>query len=94
MNTITRTALANLKQNKSRNILSGIAILLTTLLIFLILTVGYDSITVRFAGVNAYYPTYHVMFRQVSQENADALKSHADISVKISGRSSAAAAIP
>ena len=79
MNTITRTALANLKQNKSRNILSGIAILLTTLLIFLILTVGYDSITVRFAGVNAYYPTYHVMFRQVSQENADALKSHADI---------------
>lgn len=31
MNTITRTALANLKQNKSRNILSGIAILLTTL---------------------------------------------------------------
>ena len=55
MNTITRTALANLKQNKSRNILSGIAILLTTLLIFLILTVGYDSITVRFAGVNAYY---------------------------------------
>ena len=79
MNTITRTALANLKQNKSRNILSGIAILLTTLLIFLILTVGCDSITVRFAGVNAYYPTYHVMFRQVSQENADALKSHADI---------------
>ena len=29
--------------------------------------------------VNRYYPTYHFMFRQVSQENADALKSHDDI---------------
>lgn len=79
MNTVTRTALANVKQNKSRNILSGIAIILTTLLIFIVLTVGYDSITIRFAGVNAYYPTYHAMFRQVTQEHADALKSHADL---------------
>ena len=36
-------------------------------------------VTVQFAGVNSYYPTYHFMFRQVSQKNADALKSHDDI---------------
>lgn len=79
MNTVTRTALANIRQNKSRNTLSGIAIILTTLLIFLVLTIGWDSLSIRFAGVNAYYPTYHCMFRQVPQKNADALKSHADI---------------
>ena len=79
MNTVTKTALANLKQNKSRNILCGAAILLTTLLIFLILNLGTGMVTVQFAGVNRYYPTWHFMFRQVSQENADALKSHDDI---------------
>lgn len=79
MNTVTKTALANLKQNKSRNILCSVAILLTTLLIFLILNLGTGMVTVQFAGVNRYYPTYHFMFRQVSQENADALKSHDDI---------------
>lgn len=79
MNTVTRTALANVKQNKSRNVLSGAAVILTTLLIFIVLTVGYDSITIRFAGVNASYPTYQAMFRQVTQESADALKSHADL---------------
>ena len=79
MNTVTKTALANLKQNKSRNILCGVAILLTTLLIFLILNLGTGMVTVQFAGVNRYYPTYHFMFRQVTQENADALKSHDDI---------------
>ncbi len=79
MSTVTKTAFANLRQNKSRNILCGIAVLLTTLLIFLILNIGTGMVTVQFAGVNRYYPTYHFMFRQVSQENADALKSHDDI---------------
>ena len=54
MNTVTRTALANIRQNKSRNTLSGIAIILTTLLIFLVLTIGWDSLSIRFAGVNPY----------------------------------------
>ena len=70
MKTVTRTALANVRQNRHRNVISGVAIILTTLLIFMVLTVGYASMKVRFAGVNAYYPPYHAMFRQVSEENA------------------------
>ncbi len=79
MKTVTQTALANVKQNKGRNILSGIAIALTTLLIFIILTVGYSAITIRSATVNKVFPTWHMMFRNVSQENADALKLHEEI---------------
>lgn len=79
MKTVTRTALANARQNKHRNMISGAAIILTTLLIFMVLTVGYASVKVRFAGVNAYYPPYHAMFRQVSEENAQKLKSHNDM---------------
>lgn len=81
MKTVTKTAFSNFRQNRSRNVLCGIAILLTTLLIFLVLNIGANMFTIQFAGVNAYYPTYHCMFRQVSQENADALKVHNDIEI-------------
>lgn len=79
MKTVTKTALANVSQNKTRNAISGIAVILTTLLIFMVLTVGYASVEVRFAGVNAYYPPYHALFRQVSEENAFRLKNHNDM---------------
>lgn len=79
MKTVTKTALANVRQNKTRNVISGIAVILTTLLIFMVLTVGYASVEVRFAGVNAYYPPYHALFRQVSEENAFRLKNHNDM---------------
>lgn len=79
MKTVTKTALANVRQNKVRNLISGVAIILTTLLIFMVLTVGYAAVEVRFAAVNAYYPAYHAMFRQVSWENAQKLKNHNDL---------------
>ena len=53
MKTVTKTALANVRQNKVRNLISGTAIILTTLLVFMVLTVGNASVAVRFAGVNA-----------------------------------------
>ena len=53
MKTVTKTALANARQNRTRNMISGAAIILTTLLIFMVLTVGYASVKVRFAAVNA-----------------------------------------
>ena len=73
MKTVTKTALANVKQNKGRNFLCGCAIALTTFLIFVVLTVGYGMIRVQLASVDAYYPTYHIMFRQVSEKNTKAL---------------------
>ena len=51
MKTVTKTALANVKQNKGRNFLCGCAIALTTFLIFVVLTVGYGMIRVQLAYV-------------------------------------------
>lgn len=76
MKAVTKTAFANLKLNRTRNIISGVAILLTTLLIFSVLSIGFGAISVEFAAVNEYYPTYHVMYRQVSEENVKKLKAH------------------
>lgn len=76
MKIVTKTALANLKLNRTRNIISGLAILLTTLLIFAVLSVGFGTVSVEFAAVNAYYPTYHAMYRQVKEENVKKLKVH------------------
>ena len=55
MNTINATAWANLKKNKGRNILTGIAILLTTFLIFTITTLGSGMIRLQFEAANQLY---------------------------------------
>ncbi len=44
MSTVNRTALSNLKQNKGKNMLTGIAIFLTTILIFVIPTVELGTV--------------------------------------------------
>lgn len=76
MKTVTKTALANVKQNKGRNFLCGCAIALTTFLIFVVLTVGYGMIRVQLASVDAYYPTYHYYvppsFREKHQSTSGA----------------------
>ena len=79
MNTINTTAWANLKKNKGRNILMGIAILLTTFLIFTITTLGSGMIRLQFEAANQLYPAYHFMYRSVSEKTAEDLSHHADI---------------
>lgn len=79
MKTVTSTALANFKKNKGRNILNAIAIGLTTLLICMILTVGFGTIKVRNTAVNEYFPTWHLMYRSVSEDVAEGLLLHNQI---------------
>lgn len=79
MKTVTKTALANVRQNKGRNILSGIAIGLTTFLIFVILTVGFGVISLERGAINEFYPTWHVVLRKVSVQGVEALKVYDDI---------------
>lgn len=79
MNLITRTAISNLIQNKGRNILTGIAIFLTTILLLVIPTVGFGIMDMEFAAVNELYPTYHVMFRNVDERTVENLSVHGDI---------------
>ncbi len=79
MNTVNQTALANLKQNKGKNILTGIAIFLTTLLIFIIPTVGFGQIDAQKAAINEIYPPFHGMYRDVDEKTAGELSHRAEI---------------
>lgn len=65
MNMVFKIALSNMKYHKSKNILTGIAIFLTTLLLFLVPTMGMDLINSQKAAVNELYPTWHALFRKV-----------------------------
>ena len=76
MSMVTKIALSNMKYHKSKNILTGIAIFLTTLLLFLVPTIGMDLINCQKAAVNELYPTWHALFRNVSEGTVTKLASH------------------
>lgn len=76
MKTSTKVAVANLRQNKGRNLVCGVAILLTSFLVFVILTVGFGMIQAQYTTVNAYYPTWHMMYRDVAEDTVQKIKLH------------------
>lgn len=69
MNIISKTALSNFRKNKSRNILIGVAILLTSLLLTIVPTAVAGMLNVQFQAVNKVYPTFHAMYRNVDLKN-------------------------
>lgn len=73
---IGKIAIANMKYHRSKNILTGIAIFLTTLLLFIVPTVGYDLISGQHAVINELYPTWHALYRDVSEDTAQRLAAH------------------
>lgn len=79
MNTVTRIAWAALKQNKGKNVLTGIAIVLTTMLLFIIPTIGFGQIDAQKAAISELYPTFHGMYRDVDEETAGQLRHRAEI---------------
>lgn len=81
MKMTTTIAFDNMKYYKSKNILTGIAILLTTFLLFVIPTVGKGAIDAQFAAVNKIYPTWHALFRGVDKAAAAKMAAHHDIVV-------------
>lgn len=76
MNMLTRIAFSNAKYHKTKNILTGIAIFPTTLLIFLVPTIGLDLISAQKAAINRMYPNWHALFRDVSEDTVTKLSSH------------------
>ena len=70
MNIITTTALANLRKNKSRNILIGIAIALTAFLLTMLPTVVMGNLSLEFEAVNELYSPVHGVYRNVDDETA------------------------
>lgn len=81
MKMTTRIAYNNIKYYKSKNILIGIAIFLTTLLLFLIPTIGTNMVDGQCAAVNEIYPTWHALFRDVDYKTVKKLSAHHDIAV-------------
>ena len=79
MKMVSRIAFDNMKYHKSKNILTAIAVFLTTVLLFVIPTIGKDMIDAQYAMVNEYYPQWHALYRGVSQDTVDKLSSHNDI---------------
>ncbi|MCM1542322.1 MAG: ABC transporter permease [Blautia sp.] len=81
MKMTTTIAFDNMKYHRSRNILIGIAIVLTTFLLFVIPTVGKGTIDGQFAAINQIYPTWHALFREVDKDTVAKLAAHHDIAV-------------
>ena len=73
MSMVFKIALSNMKYHKSKNVLTGIAIFLTTLLLFLVPTMGMDLINSQKAAVNKVYPTWHALFQNVPEDTVTKL---------------------
>ena len=74
-----RVSIANLKHNRSRNILVGIAICLTTLLLFLIPGATHAMVKLEFAAINEIYPTWHTVLRNVEPKIAEQAAIREDV---------------
>lgn len=79
MKMTTRVAYCNMRHYKSKNILIGIAIILTTLLLFVIPSIGKDMVEVNFALINKIYPTWHALYRNVDESTVMKLAAHHDV---------------
>lgn len=79
MKMTTRVAYCNMRHYKSKNILIGIAIILTTLLLFVIPSIGKDMAEVNFAVINKIYPTWHALYRNVDESTVMKLAAHHDV---------------
>lgn len=75
----SRIAKANAKYYKNKNILIGIAIFLTSLLLFLVPTIGRGIIEAQYAAVNETYPTWHAVFRNVDEKTKDKIINHHNV---------------
>lgn len=79
MKMTTRVAYCNMRHYKSKNIRIGIAIILTTLLLFVIPSIGKDMVEVNFAVINKIYPTWHALYRNVDESTVMKLAAHHDV---------------
>lgn len=79
MKMTTRVAYCNMRHYKRKNILIGIAIILTTLLLFVIPSIGKDMVEVNFAVINKIYPTWHALYRNVDESTVMKLAAHHDV---------------
>ena len=79
MKMVTKASIANFKYNRGRNILVGIAVCLTTLLLFLVPGAAQAMVKLEFAAINEIYPTWHVVLRNVDSDIAEQVRVREDV---------------
>lgn len=79
MKTVSQIAYNNLKYHKSKNILTGIAIFLTTFLLFIVPTIGKDIIDAQYEMVNEIYPKWYGSYADIDIDTVHSVSAHYDI---------------
>lgn len=79
MKTVSQIAYDNLKYHKSKNILTGIAIFLTTFLLFIVPTIGKDIIDAQYEMVNEIYPEWYGSYADIDIDTVHSVSAHYDI---------------
>lgn len=79
MKMVTRIAFDNMRYHRSKNVLTGIAIFLTTFLLFIVPTIGKNVIDAEYAMVNDVFPEYHASYSNVDDDMLNALSAHHDV---------------
>lgn len=78
--TVTNLSLSNIRQNRSRSILTVISIVLTTLLLTVIASYGYGIIKSNNVNAGNLYGTYHGAFAGVGQEQLEDMNLRSEFS--------------
>lgn len=79
MRMTTRVAYNNMKYYKSRNILMGLAIILTNMLLLVVPTVGKSMLDLQHTAINLLYPSWHGLYREIDIQTVRQLAVHHDI---------------
>ena len=79
MKTLTRIAISNNKENKTRSFLTMIAVALTTMLITAIGTFGYGGIKGNIENAEALYGNYVGAFSGITEEQLQEMKKRGEI---------------
>lgn len=76
MNTITNLARSNIKRDRTRSILVAFSIIMTTMLLTVIASVGYGIIQMNKVNAGEWYGSYYGYMRSVSDEQIAEMSRH------------------
>lgn len=79
MNMLRTLAKQNMRYYRKRNILIGVAVFLTSFLVFVMLAAGVVFQQEQYASINAFYPNWHGQYNYITQDLADQIVSGENI---------------
>ena len=79
MKMVTTVAIKNMGCYWKRNLLIGCAVCLSTILLFLVPSIGYDAMQLQFEAVKTAYPNWHASFYNVDGNTGKDMEGSADV---------------